>query len=164
MMLLLFIVSSFFPSDLVVQREITINATKAEVYQEIAILRNWTHWALSEDEIKQVQGQFEGNIEGTGATYSWYLEDGVQNQMEITKTEGDSLIEMTTKTSAGYLATTTFIVKDVNGKTKVTWNEISDLGWNPVNKILIGLVDAESQIGEKYQLALETLKNYIEKE
>ncbi len=161
-----FVVALFVKNDYAVQREITINKPKTEVFEYIKYLKNqdnYSKWNNMDPDMKKSYIGTDGTV---GFIYHWESENenlGTGEQ-EIKKiTEGERVdfelrfIKPFEATEPAFMTTET-----VNeNQTKVTWGFSGHMNY-PLN-IMMLFMDFEKMIGDDLDYGLTNLKAQLEK-
>lgn len=159
------IAALFVSKDYAVEREITIDRPKDEVFNYIKYLKNQDHyskWAMMDPDMKKSYRGTDGTV---GFVSRWESDaDSVGvGEQEIKKiTEGERLdfelrfIKPIEATERGYMTTSA-----LNGdQTEVTWGFNGHINY-PMNLVLL-FMDFEKMIGDDLQTGLERLKTLLE--
>lgn len=163
---LVLIVALFVKKDYAVEREITINKPKQEVFNYLKLLQNqlnFSTYAMMDKNMKQ-------NITGTdgtvGAIWAWEGNDDVgKGEQEIKKiTEGSQIdIDLRFLKPMESTASAFFITESVSeNQTKVKWR-MAGTSKYPLN-IMNLILDFDKLVGTEYQKSLENLKVLMEKQ
>lgn len=161
-----FVVALFVKNDYAVQREITINKPKTEVFEYIKYLKNqdnYSKWNNMDPDMKKSYIGTDGTV---GFIYHWESENenlGTGEQ-EIKKiTEGERVdfelrfIKPFEATEPAFM--TTESIND--NETKVTWGFSGHMNY-PLN-IMMLFMDFEKMIGDDLDYGLTNLKAQLEK-
>ena len=128
--LILFLaVGTALPGTWTVQRSIGIEASSAEIFALLSNLDRWEEWTPW-PEVDLIRS---GPSSGLGAQMSWddpFAGDGV---FRIVESEPDSLLRYHVAVEGGHITTDgTFHLQPTDGRTRVSWIETGDFGWNPL--------------------------------
>jgi capsular polysaccharide biosynthesis protein len=158
-----FIIALFVKNDYHVEREVTVNRPKAEVFEYIKHLKNqneYNVWIQADPNIKQ---EFRGTDGTVGFVTAWKGNDQVgEGEMEIAKiTEGQQVdIALRFKKPFESNDTAYMSTEDAtNGSTKVKWGM---QGSNSYPKNIMNLFMG-SMVGNSLQQGLDNLKTKLEK-
>jgi hypothetical protein len=163
---ILLIIAAFAPKNYAVQREITINKPKAEVFEYIKYLKNqgnFSKWAMMDPAMKKSYTGTDGTVGFISAWESENKEVGTGEQEIKSITEGERIdFELRFKvpfeaTEAAYM--TTEAISDT--ETKVQWGFNGHTPY-PMNLMLL-CMDFEGMIGGDLQTGLTNLKTVLEK-
>ncbi len=160
-----FIVALFLKKDYKVQKSITVNKPKQEVFDYIKHLKNMDHyspWAKIDPNMKKSYRGTDGT-EGFVSAWSSTNKDVGVGEQEIEKiVEGESIdfklrfFEPFKANDHGYLLTNAISAN----QTKVTWGFDGHMDY-PAN-ILIPLMKFEKMIGDDFAKGLNNLKHLLE--
>jgi hypothetical protein len=161
-----FIIALFLPKGYAVEREITINKPKQEVFDYIKLLKNqdnFSKWAIMDPQMKKSYRGTDGTV---GFVSAWVSENDQvgTGEQELKKiTEGERLdfelrfYEPFEATEAAYMVTES--ISDT--ETKVRWGFDGHMAY-PMNLMLL-VMDFEQMIGDDLQTGLTNLKAVMEK-
>lgn len=164
MIAVLLIVALFTKKEYTVEREVTINKPKEEVFNYIKFQKNqdnYNKWVMVDPKAQKGYSGTDGTV---GFIYAWdsknkSLGKGEQEIKKITKGEGVNL-EIRFKKPFEGVGITTMRTESVSGnKTKVKWGMA---GKNPYPFNLMNLF-MDNMLGKDLEISLITLKNVIEK-
>lgn len=154
------------PTDFKVEREITINKPKADVFAYAKMLKNqndWGPWFKKEPTMKQ---EFRGTDGTVGFTSAWSATSNEvgEGEQEIKRiVEGERLeTELRFKRPFESRADS-YLITDATGEnqTKVKWGFTSSMP-RPMNVMLL-LVDMDKEVGKDFGEGLASLKVIMEK-
>ena len=160
------LIAIFTKKEYAVEREITINKNKTEVFAYIKLLKNqdnFSKWATMDPNMKK---EFKGTDGTVGFVSAWDSEsDSVgKGEQEILKiTEGDRIdfalrFKEPFETNDNAFMSTEAISET---QTKVKWGFNGKMPY-PMNFILL-LMDMEEMLGSDLQIGLDRLKVVLEK-
>ncbi|HKG06707.1 MAG TPA: SRPBCC family protein [Pedobacter sp.] len=156
----------FISKDYAVEREVTINKPKQEVFDYIKLLKNQDHYSIFNQLDPAMKKTYHG-IDGTvGFVYAWDSEkkEAGKGEQEISKiTEGER-IDMLLRFKEPFEANdnaymTTEAVSD--SLTKVKWGFSGHMNY-PMNLMPV-LMNMEKSLGKALQDGLNNLKTTLEK-
>lgn len=160
------IIALFVEKDYAVEREITINKSKQEVFDYIKFLKNqdnFSKWSTMDPNMKKTYRGTDGTV---GFVSAWESNDenvGVGEQ-EIKKiVEGERIdfelrfIKPFEATEPAFMSTETVS----ENQTKVKWGFSGHMNY-PMN-IMMLFMDFEKMIGDDLQTGLGNLKTVLEK-
>ncbi|HBR56369.1 MAG TPA: polyketide cyclase [Blastocatellia bacterium] len=148
-----------------VEREVTINRPRAEVFAYLRLIKNqsvWGPWFKKEPTMKQEFRGTDGEV-GFVAYWNGTTDDVGEGEQEITRIVDGERVEtqlrfirpFTSKADA-YLVT-----EDAGeGNTKVRWGFTSSMP-RPMNLLLL-FMDMDKEIGKDYEEGLANLKLILE--
>ena len=165
MIALALIAAIFIKKDYAVEREITINRPKAEVFDFVKYVKNqdqFSTWARKDPNMKK---EYKGTDGTVGFISAWDSQNSKvgKGEQEIKKiTEGERLdfelrfIKPFTATDHAYM--TTESVDSSN--TKVKWGFYGKMNY-PMN-LLLPIMNMDKMIGSDLEAGLVNLKTYME--
>lgn len=161
------VIAVIVPSEFGVEREVSIDKSKIEVFEYVKLLKNQDYfsvWAKIDPNMKK---EFSG-VDGTvGFISSWTSEhpDVGVGEQEITGLDSERRIDYELRflepfesTSSAYMI---FESVDSN-KTAVRWGFEGNMPY-PINLMLL-FVDMEGELGADLQSGLDNLKGILEKQ
>jgi len=161
------IIALFTKKEYAVERQITINKPKQEVFDYLKLLKNqdnYSKWAMMDPNMKK---EFRGTDGTVGFVSAWDSQDKNvgKGEQEIKKiTEGERLdfelrfLEPFEATDNAFMTTTA-----VNeNQTNVVWGFNGKMAY-PMNFMLL-LMDMETMLGGDLQTGLDNLKVVLEKQ
>lgn len=156
----------FMPTDFAVEREITINRPKAEVFAYAKMLKNqneWGPWFKKDPGMKQ---EFRGTDGEAGFVAAWNSEkdDVGQGEQEIKKiVEGERIETELRFTKPFESKSDAYMTMDAvgEGQTKVKWGFTGSMP-RPMNLMLV-VMDMDKAVGKDFDEGLGTLKAILEK-
>lgn len=154
------------PTDYRVEREVTINKPRAEVFSYMKMLKNqneWGPWAKKDPAMKQ---EFRGTDGSAGFISVWKSDkpDVGEGEQEIKKiTEGERIdTELRFKTPFESKSDAYMITESVGeNQTKVKWG-FSGSTPRPFNAMML-FFDMDELVGKDFEEGLKTLKATLEK-
>ena len=156
----------FVKKDYAVEREITINKPKQEVFDYIKYLKNQDHyskWAMMDTDMKKTYRGTDGTV-GFVSAWESNKKDVGAGEQEIKKiTEGERLdfelrfIKPFEATEAAYMVTEPVS----ENQTKVKWGFSGHMNY-PMNLTML-FMDFDKMIGDDLATGLEKLKTVLEK-
>jgi hypothetical protein len=160
------VIALFVKKDYTVEREITINKPKTEVFDYIKYLKNQDHyskWATMDPAMIKTYRGTDGTV-GFVAAWESKKDDVGTGEQEIKKiTEGEKIdfelrfIKPFESTSLAYMSTEA--VSD--NQTKVKWSFNGHMKY-PMNFMML-FMDFDKMIGDDLQTGLNNLKIELEK-
>lgn len=154
------------PTDFRVEREVTINKPKAEVFAYAKMLKNqndWGPWAKKDPAMKQ---EFVGTDGTVGFISKWDStnddvgagEQEIKNIVEGERMETQLRFIKPFESYADSYLTTESVSND---QTKVKWGFTGAMP-RPMNLMLV-FVDMDKEVGKDFDEGLNTLKTILEK-
>ena len=160
------IVALFVKKDYAVEREITINKPKQEVFNYIKLLKNqdnYSKWATMDPNMKKSYRGTDGTVGFVSAWESKIDSVGVGEQ-EIKKIVEGERVDFELRFIKPFEATepafmTTEAISE--NQTKVKWGFSGHMNY-PMNLMML-FMDFEKMIGDDLQTGLNNLKTVLEK-
>lgn len=145
------------------EKSVIISQEPDVVFAEVADFENfvtWNPWSAKDPNIKN---SFEGDKISVGSKYLWSGNSKVgKGSMEITHIEANRRVEMDLNFGPQGNAKCGFILEPLDRNTKLTWYFDSDMGNNPLAR-LMGLF-MEKFVGKDYSEGLNNLAKKLNKQ
>ena len=160
---ILFIISLFLPTEYTVERSIIINSEPQEAFRYVNNLNYWQNWVIwNKKNDPTVEFIYKGPMSGVGAVQILKGEQIDNRKLELTNVIRDKLIEYKLMTEKNkYIMTGRFDFEKKNGKTKAIWSSYTRIGGNPLEKYFGLLMD--KYVGSDIEEGLKNLKELVEK-
>lgn len=144
-----------------VEREITIDASAAEVFPHLNSLRQFNKWSPWAKIDPQTEYSFEGPEAGVGAKMKWTSTNKTvgKGAQEIVESEINSSVKTLLKFGKNDLSMATFKLTESSGSTNVVWSFDINLS-NTISRYF-GLM-MEGWVGHSYEQGLTELKAIVE--
>ena len=159
--LILVIYGLTLPKAVHLERSIILNASLDTVFREVADFEHfvtWNPWSRKDPNMKQ---WFEGEKMSYGSKYSWEGNKQVgKGSMQITHIEANERVEMDLSFGPRGNAKCGFILEGSENKTRLIWYFDSEMGNNPLKRIVGGMM--ERFIGKDYTEGLNNLSKKLE--
>ncbi|MDB5012077.1 MAG: hypothetical protein JWQ25_279 [Daejeonella sp.] len=164
--ILLLVIALFTKKEYALEREITINKPKREVFEYIKLLKNqanYSKWVMMDPQMKKEYNGTDGTV---GFRYAWDSNNkdvGKGEQTIKNITDGEKVdysihfIRPFEGQAAAYMTTTALSPNE----TKVKWGFSSKMAW-PMNIMLL-FMNFENMLGKDLETGLKNLKNVLEK-
>ncbi len=154
------------PADYKVEREVTINKPRAEVFAYAKMLKNqndWGPWVKRDPNIKL---NYKGNDGEPGFVSSWESEkqDVGTGEQEIKKIDDGKRIETELRFKKPFESKSdAYMTMEDAGpdQTKVKWGFTGTMP-RPLNLMLL-FMDMDKEVGKDFDAGLGTLKTIVEK-
>jgi hypothetical protein len=107
-----------------VERSVSIDASPAHIYDQIANFHNWTSWSPWEGVDPDLKRTYSGAESGTGAVYGWSgNRKAGQGRMEITDATDPSRVQIDLVFEKPWKShnDTIFTIEQVGSGSRVTW-------------------------------------------
>jgi|SRR5687768_12757610 len=151
------------PTECKVEREITINRPKADVFEYVKKIKHqntWGPWFKKDPAMKQ---EFRGNDGFVGFVSSWKSEEVGAGEQEIVRiVEGDRIDTQLRFQEPMESTADAHLVTEATGPntTKVRWGFTTTMP-RPMNVMMLA-VDMDQLIGKDFQEGLDSLKQILE--
>ncbi len=154
------------PTDMKVERQITINKPKAEVFAYMKMLKNqniWGPWYKKDPAMKQ---EFRGTDGTPGFVSSWSSDNNEvgEGEQEIKKITESERIDTELRFKRPFeTKSDAYMITEPAGEnqTKVRWG-FTDSMPRPLNIMMLA-VDMDKEVGKDFEEGLATLKTILEK-
>lgn len=160
------IIPAFTKKDYRVEKSITIEKPKGEVFGYTKLLKNqdnFSVWATMDPDRKKTYRGVDGTV-GFVSAWNSKKDDVGTGEQEIKKIDEGNRIDYELRFIKPFEATSpaymTF-ASGVDGKTKVSWGMSGHMGY-PMNLMLL-FMNMEEMIGKDFETGLTNLKNILEK-
>ncbi|HEY8402457.1 MAG TPA: SRPBCC family protein [Cytophagaceae bacterium] len=162
-LLLLFVIGSLFlPSQVHIERTLTIKASDGEVFNQVNNLKNWEKWSPWHQLDPNIKITYSEPASGEGAYYSWTSEDQRVGEGKLTIKQ--SIPAQLIVTEMDFMkhgkSEGKFTFEKTNEGTKITWSMDTNMGMHPVKKYF-GLF-MKNMVGDDFEKGLNTLKKLME--
>ena len=160
------LVAAFVPGEFGVEREVSVDKSKAEVFEYVKFLKNqddFSVWAKIDPNMKK---EFTGVDGTTGFVSMWISEhpDVGVGEQEITVINVGERIDYQLRFQEPFESTSyAYMIFDSvdSSKTTVRWGVDGIMDY-PMNLMLL-MVDMEGELGGDLQVGLSNLKEILEK-
>lgn len=161
---LFFIIGLFAKKGYVIERTITINKPKQEVFDYVKLLKNqdnYSKWVMKDPDMKK---DFRGTDGTEGFVYGWNSTDknAGEGEMEIKKITESSRIDSEIRFVRPMRTVSQAIMKteSAGAETKVTWSFISNMKY-PFNAMMV-IIPLEKMLAKDMDESLTLLKTELE--
>ncbi len=152
------------PSDMLISREILINASPETLFPHINNSKKMNDWMPWQDSDPNVKMQYSGPDEGVGSTSSWDSTGkmGTGNAVVIESTSNRSVKTQLTYTKPMIMSQLAEVsLTPSSGGTVVRW---SVSGKNTfVGRLFCVFMDMDKVVGGEFEKGLNKLKNSVER-
>lgn len=160
-----FILGAFTKNEYAVEREISINKPKQEVFDYLKYLKNqddFSKWANMDPDMEKT---YSGTDATVGFVAGWKSdnEDVGVGEQEIAAIKNGERIDLDLRFTEPFEASDkAYFITESTGsdQTKVTWGFKGRMDY-PMNFMLV-FMDMEKMIGDDYDIGLENLKAKLE--
>lgn len=156
------VIGLFLPSDITVERTITINTTPLQIFPQINNLPNWSKWTVWAQMDTNMTNIYEGSEAGEGSIYKWSGNEEVGSGMiTITKSDSSEGIWYDMSMEEGQFQSKGYITYEPEeDQTSVTWGYQADAGGNIIFKYV--MVFFKPYVEHDFDMGLQGLKNLVE--
>lgn len=152
-------------TDLKVEREITVNRPKAEVFDYVRKIKNQNHWGPWSKKDPAMKQEFKGDDGFPGFISSWKSDnaDVGAGEQEIKKVVDGERIDTELRFKEPFETTSdAYIITEAAGpaSTKVKWGFTSNMP-RPLNLMCL-VVDMDKEVGKDFEEGLSNLKRILE--
>jgi len=151
------------PADFRLVRGITIAAPPAAAFAQVNDFHKWQGWSPWEGRDPNMQRNYSGAPEGTGAVYGWVGNKEVgEGRMTIEESRAPEQIRIKLEFIKPWTATnvTLFTFKAEGGQTQVTWSMTGSLDF--MGKAFHLVMNMEKLVGGDFEKGLAKLKTLAE--
>ena len=159
--LLLVLVSFFFPRQYRIERSVVIHAKPEQVVAQIADLRAWKSWGAWQERDPGMKLSYSEMATGVGAWSAWESKKEGNGKMTITSQTPTKVTYTLEFPEMGMSSVGTMEINPIADGVQVVWTDAGDLGLNPVHR-WFGLF-LDKLIGPDFERGLSNLKKNIEK-
>ncbi len=144
-------------------RTVTINASKENIFGQMNNLKNFVdNWSPWTEKDLSAKHEYNSTSEGVGAAYTWKGEPKKvgEGSMEIIECEENSRVKTLLKFKGRGDAYATWYLSGSDGNVEVKWDFEADNGNNPIGRIFGRMMD--KFLGPDYENGLNKLKQVCE--
>ena len=153
-------VGLFLPSRYVVQRDIVIQSSAAEIHVFVEDLTRWPEWGPWQKKDPSIVTTLGAVTAGVGAHQSWTGDSG-SGALTLTASDPATGVEYDLSFEDGkYLYAAALRYTPMTGATKVTWSMHGDVGFDLAARYFG--VFSDSLAGPMFTQGLENLKTTVE--
>lgn len=156
------VIGLFLPSEINVERTITINAKPVKIFTQINNFRNWSKWTAWAKKDTNMVNTYEGPETGEGSIYKWSGNEQVgSGVLTITKSDSTQGVWYDMSMEDGKFQSKGYITYKPSGdQTNVTWGYEASTGGNILIKYVMAFF--KPYIVHDYDEGLQGLKNLVE--
>lgn len=150
------------PSQVHVERSITINKPQEMVFNYVNNINNWNTWSPWYELDTTASYVLAGPESGIGAKLTWVStnKDVGKGSMTYTEVKVPSMIKQEINFMEEGLALGTYSFSSEGDGTKLNWSFEFDTGFNPLLRILGKFMDG--MVGKDFERGLNKLKDLLE--
>lgn len=161
-LLSLILISFFLPSKSHVERTAILKAPTAVIHKSIADLHQWPNWSPWIRMDTNIVLEYQNNLVGKGASYSWKSKIVGNGKLEIIE-DSPEFIKAKMDFDGMGISFGTYTLKNEGEGTKVTWSMDSEgegmpFYFKPISKYFNLMMD--KMIGPDFEKGLQTLDEY----
>lgn len=147
------------PSEYAFERKTVIKASPEQVHAVLNDLKRWDSWGPWKEEDPEMKVTIGEKSSGVGASQSWTGKDG-NGSLVFTKESPTEGIEYDLKFDDYSPSKCGNHYKVVDGGTEVSWFMKTDVGGNPIARLMFTVLS--DSINEMYDKGLSKLKLVVE--
>ena len=153
------LISLLIPSRIVTARAVAVQADSLKLFSEISNLQNWKHWHPVF--IQDSSGiAIKNNGNNTNSCAEWTTK-GKKNILLLTSVKYPAITFLLKREGENDSENTLSLATvQEQGNMQVQWVAITKLKWYPWEKF--SGIFIEKMAGSGYEIALQSLKNYVE--
>ncbi len=160
------IAAAFMKKDFNIEKEVTINKPRQEVFDYIKVLKNQTHyskWVMMDPNAKM---EYRGTDGAVGSVSAWDSENKNvgKGEQEIMKLADGQRMDLEIRFKKPFESKAdAYMTTEDSGpnQTKVKWGFHSKMAW-PTN-LFTAMMNMEKMVGDDLQTGLNNLKGVMEK-
>lgn len=148
------------PAKVHVERSGDLKASPQALYATLNNLETYNDWMPWNRMDPNMQITFGASKVGPGASYSWKSENKNvgEGSLSIAECVPDQKLAMDLKMKDQDIGKGTFELSPMEGGTKVKWSMDSDMGMNPIAR-LMGNLMMDKFVGAEFEKGLKTLES-----
>ncbi len=150
------------PSQVRVERSITINRPQEMIFDYINHIQNWNSWSPWYELDTTASYTFSGPSSGKGAMINWVStnKNVGTGSMTYTEVNAPSRIVQDLNFMEEGIATGIYVFSPDGAGSKITWSLEFDTGFNPLLRIIGKFMDG--MVGKDFDRGLNKLKTIME--
>lgn len=133
------VIGWMLPSQIHVERSLTMNAPVENIYNQVSVMKNWEGWSPWKKMDPEMKVTYNDIPEGVGASYSWNGPETGAGTITLTECKPNELILTALEFNGDEPASGGFRFEPDGSGTKVVWYFDSDLGPNPFMRLFWNL-------------------------
>ncbi|MDQ3015356.1 MAG: SRPBCC family protein [Bacteroidota bacterium] len=162
-LLAIILFSFLLPTEVTVERKITINAPMDRVFEQVNDLRNWEKWSPWKRMDPMMEMTFSNPPVGQGAFYKWVSKDkhlGTGTMTLAKVTNNEEIVTALHNEDWGD-SNSTFAFGNKGKEVLLTWKMTNKVGVMPWSRYFA--LAMKSQLKKQFDKGLEGIKFYAEK-
>jgi uncharacterized protein YndB with AHSA1/START domain len=151
------------PSGYKVERSLVVEAPPDRIFPLVAAPRRWMQWSIWTRRDPGMAIEYFGPESGAGAGWRW--DSKTEGRGEMTLVEADPAHGLRYKLYFPDFDTTStgaIVLAPEGTGTRVTWNNLGDMGRNPLKHYMAAAMDR--LVGPDFEAGLRNLKTLAEKQ
>lgn len=158
---LMVIIAFFLPSEMRVERSLTINASSEAIFAQVNDYKNWEKWSPWHQKDPNMKIFYESQTAGAGASYRWESEEVGNGMQKITSSvPNDSIVSEMYFMESKDPAYGKFYFSPSDSGTTVKWVMHMDNGMNPISRWMSVLM--KGMIADDFDEGLKNLEKLAE--
>ncbi len=160
--MIIIVIGLFLPSQINVERSITIQAQPSDIHPYMNDFRNWSKWTVWAKKDTNIANIYEGPEVGAGSIYKWSGNEEVGSGMlKMTRSDSNQGIWYDMSMEKGQFESQGSITyQPIGDSTEVTWTYHSDVGANIILKYV--MVFFKPYVEHDFDEGLQGLKKLVE--
>jgi len=161
-LMVIIIIGLFLPSEVNVERSVTIHAQPSDIHPYVNDFRNWSGWTAWAKRDTNITNIYEGPETGAGSIYKWSgNEEAGSGMLTMTKSDSNQGIWYDMSMEDGqFLSKGSISYKPKGDSTAVTWSYQAEAGGNIIFKYV--MVFFKPYIEHDFDVGLRDLKKLVE--
>ena len=144
------------PGEYHFRRSVVIDADRERVHQLVGDLKQWDQWTPFKEQDPSMKVTIGDKSTGAGASQSWTGDTG-SGSLKFTRCDPESGVAYELSFEGSDTSTGGYDYKELpDDKTEVTWHWDYEVGYNPVERIVMGYF--EKDIEAMFDKGLSNLK------
>jgi len=161
-LVVIILIGFLFPSEITLQKSITIDAPVEIVFDQVTDLHQWKYWSPWHQMDTTMETNYSGPYKGEGSIYEWssQSEKVGSGTMKIVNSSPHDSIHINLNFMDKGTAFTTLYFSQASQGTEITWTFKREVGKSPFSRYF-GLL-MKSAINKNYSDGLAQLKAHVE--
>lgn len=162
-----FLFAFFLPNATHVERSVTINSSKSEVWNQINDFEKWQNWSPWMKKDPTIKNTFSGELGAIGSTMSWTSDSSGVGEMKILETISEQSLKasLTFKEPWESYSENLLTLSESNGETTLTWSDHMEIPLiaRPIMYFMgINQNKMDEMMGPDFENGLATIKELAE--
>ena len=160
LVLLFLLIAALLPKQIHVEQSVVVNTHIMCPFNQVNNLQQWENWSPFDDDITDMEKNYEGPVSGVGAVYKWNSEKGGRGSMIVIESDPFETIVMELDFEGKGTSATYFAFEEMEeNKTKVTWGYDDEASY-PVERVIYAIM--KSYLNDLYAKGLASIKEHCE--